>query len=153
MIRCLLVPMEFTLYQALHSKAAVCLLASQGLERLFIYAFSCISFLWRWLSYGDVPQVDLIFPTWSPENRFFHPHLIAPSNHQRPVLWGGWGLISRMALWVNKLHTQLTAGRLAYGSSTFKKWDGCFWPLHRSLLCSPPHQAFSTLLCCVPHTW
>lgn len=66
------------------------------------------------------PRVDvLIFPTWSPENRFLYPVACA--------FGGGWGLVSRTALRGNTPQTRFPAGRLAQGSSRFQQ-GGRFWP-------------------------
>lgn len=57
-------------------------------------------------------------------------------------IWGQLGTCFLGGTGSHKLHAQFTARRLAYGSSTFRKWDGCpgLWLVPASTC--PHHPAF-----------
>lgn len=103
---------------------------------------SCASFPWQGLSRRGVPSVDLVFPTWSPENRCFIHFSLLPPITQQPVRLGQLRTHFLGGVESHRLHTRFTAQRLAYGSSTFKKWDGCPGLYLVPPSTCPPHQAF-----------
>lgn len=101
-------------------------LPARARSSCWFYAISCVSFPGSDFAVGGVPPLTCSsFPPGALRTCFLLNGL---------CIWGGWGLISRTALRVNKSHTQLTAGRLVLGSSPFKPWSGHLWPL-----CGPPH--------------